>query len=256
MRRVTNVVLLCGLVCLPAGANTAGGVGALPLTDGSVVERRPTQVALPQRSISNILSLESDSTTLSGGYGKPRGIFGSLPLTIGPKVSALGLPSPFRAGIEAKWDNSYGIGFDVGAFPVTSMQDTKVKIASYVGTARYYPWRGPFYLGLGVGTQNLTGSRTQAFSGADYTVTLGMDSVVVVPQVGWRWVYQSGFFLGVEAGLQVAVSSQQSVTSDAPSIVKELATYQDMESFARKQADVLGKIPLPHFAVLQVGYFF
>ena len=195
--------------------------------------------------------------TLSGGYGKPRGVFGAnTPLTIGPKVSGLGLPSPFRIGVEAKWDNSFGLGFDYGYLPVTGIYDSKLKINSYLGTARYYPWRGPFYLGVGFGTQNFQASRTEDFSGENVTATLTLNSVMVVPQVGWRWVWDTGFFLGVEAGVQVALSTQRSLTDDAPTIVRQTSQYATQVKAIEAQGDVLAGIPLPNFALLQVGYFF
>jgi len=237
----------------PGLGNSVGGVGAA-LPDGW---RAPaTETKLPPRNLSSFFSFESTPATLSGQYGKPRGIFGNTPLTFGPKVSALGLPSPFRAGLEAKWDNTWGLGFDVGGLPVTGMMDSKVKLTSYVATARYYPWRGPFYVGLGAGKQNFVGERTEDFSGSPVTVTLTMDSLIVVPQVGWRWVWETGFYLGVEAGVQVSLSTTRSLASNAVSIVQSTTQYQNMVKFTDDQANVLAKIPLPHFAVMQVGYFF
>lgn len=248
-------ILGCLITSGLAHAGSMGGVGMLIDTAAPAVPTETTPIK-PKRTLASVLSLESNAGTVNGSYGKPRGIFGDTPLTVGPKVTALGFPSPFRAGIEAKWDNTFGIGFDLGSLPPTGVANSRVAVTTYTGAVRYYPWRGPFYFGLGVGKQNIEGSRPASYSGYSYVVTVKADSILLAPQVGWRWVWESGFYLGLEAGLQVPLASNLNASTDAATFIKASEEYKVQLNNLEKQAKLLVDVPLPHFAVLQVGYFF
>ena len=79
---------------------------------------------------------------------------------------------------------------------------------------RIYPLRGVFYLGVGFGQQVLDGQAPRLVSGSPFGPTgfAHVQSWVITPRLGWQWVWRSGFALGVEAGIQVTLSHQDTVT--------------------------------------------
>lgn len=188
--------------------------------------------------------------------GKSYGVLGSESwLLVGPAITALGIPSPFRVGVEAKWKNRYGFSLDYGFVPQYSVDGIAVRLNAWTATARYYLWDRAFFVGLGLGKQRFTGSMTTALNGTDVTMDVAVNSIVIAPQVGWRWVYPSGFYLGMTLGIQVPLSNQIDITSNATAAQSVLSAYAqiytDIDSAAK-----YARYPLPQFALIQLGFFF
>ncbi len=192
-----------------------------------------------------------------GDYGKKSGIIPDF--VIGPRVTALGLPVPFRGGLETKWDNLIGLSFDYGFLPSLSFDNVSVGLSGWNVAAHIYPWKGAFFAGLAFGAQNLTGSDTGTVSGVPTTVTVNFNSTFIAPEIGWRWVWNSGFYLGMELGVQIPLSTSSNVSATTSTSVPGLTglpEYLDLQSKVNSKANTYGNNPFPQFALLQIGYFF
>lgn len=166
-------------------------------------------------------------------------------LLVGPKIGILSLPTP-TVGLEAQLGRWAGLSFDYGLVP-----DLRVKSATaswrnwYLG-ARVFPFRGSFFLGA------LYGRRTFEVSLRDDAGLEGsarISSSYVAPELGWRWIRDSGFTLGVDLGWQLALDHSTRLTIPGGF---EAGKQQDVEDAARK----LGTTGLPVLGLLQLGWMF
>ncbi len=195
------------------------------------------------------------------GYGKTSGVAG--PVIMAPTITAIGFPSPFRFGFEAKGWNLVGLGFDYGFLPQLTFSDVKVKYNSWRITARVFPFKGAFFAGVAFGKQNLTGQKAQnvTYSGTTYSVNVtdDLNTTIISPHIGWRWIWQNGFMFGMEYGVQLASNATSTVSDDKSGTIPQLATQQqfiDLKNQVIEQSNKYGNKTLPHFALIQLGYFF
>jgi hypothetical protein len=113
---------------------------------------------------------------------------------------------------------------------------------------RVYPLRGVFYLGVGFGQQVVDGQVTDTGNGSGLTGSTRVQSWVVTPRIGWQWVWSSGFALGFEAGVQVTLSHQQTVSLPAGTPPDVTQDVQDLVHFG-------ASVPLPVIN-FTIGYHF
>lgn len=195
----------------------------------------------------------SDEPESESEYGKPVGLLG--PVVVGPKFTLLGTPAPFRVGLESKYANLVGLSVDYGFLPTLSFSSVSVKTNGWSLAGRYYPWKGAFYVGVGFGGQTLTGSKSEVVGGQPVTATIAYSQTFFAPQIGWRWTWHSGFFLGMELGAQVPVGHTVSVTTNADASIQATQDYKDLRSQVETQADKYGNTVLPWTGLIQIGYF-
>lgn len=191
-------------------------------------------------------------------YGKSSGVLKNF--VFGPSVSLLGFPSLFKFGAEAKYNNVFGFGATYGFIPQISVKDAKVELNSTTFTGRIFPMRGAFFAGVSFGSQTLSGSKTQkiTYSGQSKNVTADIDvkTKFLTPHLGWRWVWNSGFFLGLELGVQLASSASTAFDTDAPTLAKATDEYKKLEKDVKDVGDKFGNTSLPYFSFLTLGWYF
>jgi hypothetical protein len=123
--------------------------------------------------------------------------------------------------------------------------------------AKVYPFAGALFLGVGFGKQTFTGSQIQTVQSVSTEIKLVADATVIVPQLGWRWVGDSGFFFGMEFGWQFVLETSSTFSdSTNNAAIKTDATYLSTKAEIEDKANSLLKKGLPQFALLQVGFFF
>ena len=221
---------------------------------GTAVPSRGENV--PQPETTPAASVPTDTTApAEPRTEQPRGILGEG-LLVGPKLTAFGAPTLFRVGLEGRWQGRWGFSFDYGFTPQITVDRYSGKATSWLATARFYPWKGAFFVGLGAGKQGVNASSTVAFPGETVTVTTQNDAFLLVPQVGWRWVWDSGFYFGVELGVQVVLNSETQSSSDASFVAQQSPTYATVLGQINRDVNDFAKNPLPQLALLQIGYFF
>jgi hypothetical protein len=178
-------------------------------------------------------------------YGKSSGVIPGV--VFGPKLSILSIPAP-GVGFEAKILNAFGLSFDYDLIPKVSLMEVSAGYHDWNVAAKWYPWRGAFFLGAAVGRRTFEASAKDVTTGLKASVEV--ESSYVVPEIGWRWVWNSGFFLGMDLGYQIVTSSRTKL--EIPSVA---ATTDAAEDVTHAGED-LGRIGFPILSLLQVGIFF
>jgi hypothetical protein len=185
-------------------------------------------------------------TSALADEGKTSGVLPGL--LIGPKLSIIALPMP-GAGVEAKGE-LLGGSVDLGYLPLTSVGgkgNAKIGFTNLSATGRVFPWRGSFFLGASVGSRTFRARAKDDTTGE--TAKAEVTSTYLAPQLGWRWVWHSGFFMGLDLGWQLVLSKKATYDLPAGANPQDVKDVQDA-------TDKVGKVGLPVLSLLQVGYFF
>jgi len=164
------------------------------------------------------------------------------PLRLGV-LAGVGFPRPFAVEALASIASVADVGVEYGFLPGLDVSSVHTDLWSVAGDLRVRPFRGAFFLGVLVGRQHIGATTTVTASGlGSATEQLGLDSWFVNPRIGFLWTTHYGLALGLDAGLQVPLSS--SVTSSLP-----LSLYPA----AQARADALGASMIPTLDLLRIG---
>lgn len=186
-------------------------------------------------------------------YGKNKGLLGDVKL--GPSVSALGFPHPFEAGLEVKYKDLFSGGIMYGFLPTLTFSSIKVKMTALDGRLRWHPFRGSFFMGAAYGTQTLTASKSDSISGVPVEVKIELKTSYLTPQLGWRWEWESGFFLGLDLGYQLNSNAKTTLTSNVPAALTGVAQYTKLSKDVSDKGNDIGNTNIPWFTLLHLGFF-
>jgi len=208
---------------------------ALPPPPAPIAPAKPAALPPPPPPVAPIVP----------GYGKTEGV---IPGTvIGPKLSIFSLPAP-GFGIEAKIRSVFGLSFDYDLIPTVSIGSVKAGYSDWRLAAKWYPWSKSFFLGAAYGSRTFEASAMDDVYGVEASAKVV--STYLAPELGWRWVWNSGFFMGVDLGYQIILSSK--TTLEIPGVISTSNSSKDVQD----AADELGKFGLPIISLLQLGFFF
>ena len=188
---------------------------------------------------------------------------------IGPKLSVLPAPALFGVGLEARIKDTVGLSVDYGLLPelhVPSFSDStsapgvsneisngRFSYQDLSFAARWIPWGGSFHLGAAYGIRTFkasaTGTATSSGLSVSGVASLRSTSTYLAPELGWRWIWSSGFFMGLDLGWQLVLSQKTSV--DVPSDAFTTSKIQDYQDLANK----LASTGLPVVSLLQLGWY-
>lgn len=196
------------------------------------------------------MPLQDESAT-GTRYGKADPMLGDI--SVGPFVTVVGFPIPFRFGIESKWKDILGLSADWGFFPSLTFSDTRVGYTGWNVAAKVYPFQRALYIGCGFGQLSFTGSRTGTFGVQSGTITIAVNATLLTPHLGWRWIGKSGFFYGFELGAQFTLSSTANTTQDNPAIVGQPGYAEAIDS-VNSAANTLARQTLPILTIAQFGW--
>jgi hypothetical protein len=199
---------------------------------------------------------------------------GLLPgVRIGPKLAVLPLPGLLGVGLEARIKDTVGLSIDYGflpelhvpAFSESSSQGSGVSVSNEISdgkvsyrdlgfAVRFMPWHGAFHLGAAYGIRTIQASATGTVSSpglgsASGVAKIESTSTYLAPELGWRWIWPGGFFMGLDLGWQIIVS--QRTTVDVPAYAFPPGKVQDYTDLANK----LASTGLPVLSFLQLGWY-
>jgi hypothetical protein len=180
-------------------------------------------------------------------YGKPSGLLPGM--VIGPKLAILPVPAVYGLGLEAKFGNLVGVSLDYSAWPNLKSGDVTLGYDDISVAARLFPWRGRFYLGAALGQRSFFAKGVEATTGQ--TVKVDVKSTYLAPEIGWRFVWTSGFFMGIDLGYQIVLSPKTTLSVPAAAAVADPGLKKDVED----AGDNLGKIGFPIISLLQLGFY-
>src|ERR1700687_477134 len=170
------------------------------------------------------------------------------PVQIGVTLGVISLPRPLNVQLLAKGWDLIGIGVSYSYLPafiaeailsLAGVHNASAHSSAWEVDLRLFILRGAFFLGSSLGTQGLTATATSNGITAQGDLT----TFFVTPRLGWLWIWDSGFLLGTDFGVQIPVSS--SLTVDP------IATNKEVRDAAR----VIGQTPLPA-VTFRIGYLF
>mgnify|MGYP001580186530 CR=1 FL=1 len=223
--------------------------------DSEKKEESPPSQAKPSKE-----SDDNAPASSSTGYGKTRGLLG--PVTVGPMINIVSIPG---GAIEAKYTDLLGFGLKFTFLPAITLGGSSIGYNTFDGRARWFPFRGSFFLGAAFGNQSLTASGSNSISTGGGSITtdlnIGVSTLYLTPHLGWRWVWESGFMMGMDFGWQAALATTTTLTlslSDktAEAAVKATDDYKTLESNVTSMGDRIGKAGLPSLTLLSMGYLF
>jgi hypothetical protein len=180
-----------------------------------------------------------------------------LPIHVGAMVG-LSLPRPLDAQLYVRAFGFVSVGFSYSDFPAFVADpllsaaglkngQTTVRLdqfSAWEGDVRVFPFAGSFFVGSGLGRQSFKSSVTQSTTLGSYNGSVAVSTTYATPRIGYLWTVGPGVVLGMDAGVQLKLSSnpQVSLPPGAPA---------DMQSQANRVVDVFGNNPLPslHFRV-------
>ena len=221
---------------------------ALILTTGlfQVVDMNPPQISAEK---SPLIQLTPDAP-----YGRSRGKLG--PLTVGPSFG-IGIPHVINVGLESRYRQQFGLAVNFGFIPGISIGTTTVSMNSYDARFRWFVFKKSFFIGASYGVQNLVASTTQKLQGVPVNANVDISTTYVSPHLGWRWQWASGFFTGMDLGVQIACATNTAVTTDVTNpYVQASDDYQKVVKQVTDQGNDLGRTRLPFATLFEIGYLF
>jgi hypothetical protein len=188
---------------------------------------------------------------------------------LGLLLGVLAFPRPIEGEVMLKLGTSLALGLKGGYLPELSTPggSAKLDLKAIEGTLRWFPGDGVFFLGCGLGFQNLLASLTTPVDYNDLTITADMSGFFVSPQIGVLWISQSGFALSFSVGAQIpiprdpvvsATYAGQPVPSQSTATVPPdvITQAQQDEDNVRSVARFIVKYPFPNIDLLRIGFFF
>lgn len=179
-----------------------------------------------------------------------------------------GVPHPINFALDAKIGRKFSGGITGGYFGFTykgSEDPIRLTLPNYELRARWHAFGGACFLGGAIGYHSATATASKKITASGVAVQteakLTIKGVYVTPHAGWMWIWESGFSLGLEIGLQVPVSpsSAFAVTYDRLDLQDAVEATTEFKTL-KKNVDDLGKtaskIPLPLLTLLRIGWTF
>lgn len=189
-------------------------------------------------------------------------------------VGLVSLPRPIYIEALVKINDVVGFGVQWSSLPELSLPslDAKLQMVALQGTMQWYPWAGAFYLGVGLGMQQVkTSLAVSNISGfpVDARASAEITNFLISPRVGWHWFFDSGVSIGIGLGIQIPIANDprtevsatgspqfMSMTGSSvyvPEIATTVATARDNVKTAGR---IAARIPLPNLDLFKVGFFF
>jgi len=128
-------------------------------------------------------------------------------------LGGIGFPRPLTIEAMLKVKRVLALGAEGGFLPTLSVSGVDTSVWSLAGDVRVFPFQGAFFVGVRVGYQHLGASTTvNVPSVVSASESVSLDSVYVNPRLGFLWTLRSGFTIGIDAGVQVPLSTSFSTT--------------------------------------------
>jgi len=182
-----------------------------------------------------------------------------LPIHFGA-TAGVSLPRPLAAHVYARAFGFVAVGFSYSDFPafianpllsVAGLKNGQTTVnldqfSAYEGDLRVFPFFGDLFVGAGLGRQTFKASMTQSTTLGNFNGSVAVSTTYVAPRLGYLWTFGPGLTVGMDAGVQLKLSSDAQINLPPGSPA-------DMQSQAQRVVDIFGNGPLPSFH-LQLGW--
>jgi hypothetical protein len=170
---------------------------------------------------------------------------------------SFGMPFTSNYGLNyIHSSNKFSAELSMGNIGVT-VDTVSVSLKKTELALNWHPFAGSFFLGVGIGTQTLSAKATQTISSQSIEAKVDVTSAITSARMGWLWgAGDGGFFGGMDFGYQTPSSTKTTLTTNADATITSTAEYATLESDTQKQGNDFGKVGLPLFTFLRIGYLF
>jgi len=191
---------------------------------------------------------------------KPDADHGLLgPVRLGPSIG-VGAPEALQVGALVTYARVVGVSFAWGTLPKVAVPGTggaTITRSSLEVDLRGYPFRGPFFVGVGLGHARTRGSMDAAIrayrTNIPASASARMEATYLSPKLGVLFVTRSGFAIGADAGVEIPISANEpEITQSSLGLTTPVEADNQLVGVARRVA----KQPLPFLNVLRVAYMF
>lgn len=192
--------------------------------------------------LTTTLSHAEDKKTLLGDWN------------LGATVGA-GVPSPISGQVLVKYKKVIGLNAEYGFLPTLTLPGgDNIQVSQHMADfgLHVYPFKGAFFLGCGMGFQNLSASATttQQVQGQSVTgqATASVDTVFVSPRLGFLHRFDFGLAIGMDVGVQIPVSGSTTISGSADGVALT------PPKGATDVAHTIQTTPIPIIHLLQLGW--
>ena len=178
--------------------------------------------------------------------------------SITPSIDLLNFPHPLEGAVELVFSKAFSIKYKKSLQPDFKIDGSSAEMDNQSIGFRSYPGQEAFFFGVAYGKHSVDANRYEEINGFGTNIYARAESEYVLPSIGWKHVYDSGFTIGLEFGWIIPFNGSSRVTSDQDlnPIVAGSSQFQnnrdDAEDLARKYADK----GLPSVGLLEIGWTF
>jgi hypothetical protein len=167
-------------------------------------------------------------------------------------LGGIGLPRPLALEAIVGIDRTVAIGGEYSFLPRSTIGGVDTTFWALAGDARIFPFRGPFFLGFRGGHQRLGGEVTETIgSFGTFNGSMTVDTWFINPRIGVLFMWDSALAVGIDAGVQIPLSSSRSTS--LPAGLPNDPRVTNVTDALTSVGDTLGSSVLPTFDVLRLG---
>jgi hypothetical protein len=195
------------------------------------------------------------------------------PKQLGLTLGIISLPRPIELEAHFRVLPSLGLSAQYSMLPDLTVPggSASLRLRAFQGVARWFPFKGSFFVGAGLGYQTFRASLTNTIQSngqsGTLTTTADLSGMFVSPQIGWLFVWNSGFTLGISIGAQIPLPKDPVATTEyngetVPDQANASFPQQivdksnDMKDTIRTLGKLANKYPMPNIDLLRLGFFF
>lgn len=159
-------------------------------------------------------------------------------------IGGVGFPRPLAIEGMVKLKRALGLGLEYGALPTITTPNVQVAYWSVAGDARYFFMHGPFFVGLKIGMQHLAANGAMTIASYTLSEQMTLETWYVNPRIGVLFTWKPGFTLGIDAGVQLPITTNTISTLPLSQLPTEVSST----------ANALGNSVLPTIDLIRIGF--
>jgi hypothetical protein len=174
----------------------------------------------------------------------------TAPVRIGA-VAGVGFPHPLAVEALVKIEGVLALGLEYSALPKTTIAGVDAKAWALAADARIFPFRNGFFVGVRGGRQALTVTTTADLGALGTHQESGEARTWFVnPRVGFLWTWNSGFTVGIDAGVQIPIGPSLTTTTLPAGLPPQV------DNTIASIASTFGNGVMPTVDLLRIGFLF
>lgn len=166
-------------------------------------------------------------------------------------LGGIGFPRPLSIEGMVKVKRTLALGVEYSLMPKIAVSGVEATFNAIAADARWFPFKGAFFIGMKAGHQRMNATSTMTIASYSITESATAEATFINPRIGFLFTGKEGFTIGIDAGVQVPLSS--SLTTTLP---KNLPAQLQIDSSMSKVAGTFGNDVTPTVDLLKVGMLF